>query len=258
MTDRLRRNLLWLGGIALAYGALSRGPALWQRAFPPEFAFEPIPGLTGFRRIARGDVTAGSPVFLGLDEKDWRDAAIAPDNLRTDLCRHLFGSAARRRPQVPVAYFSDYNCRYCRVLTPELVKRAKGAAAAIDISWHELPLLSVTSEMAGRAALAAGFQGGAAAWHARVIGSSVVPAPGYFRRVAEEIGLDGARLVVDMARPEIDRALAVSRGLAGLFGFVGTPGLVVGRTAVLGRIAPHDLDRLIALEAAEAASAPCA
>jgi len=257
VSDRLRRNLLWFGGIALAYGALSRGPGLIRRAFPPEFEFEPIPGLDGFRRIAWGDISAGSPMFIGLDAGDRDLGTAVPGELRANLCRHLFGGGSAQPGIVPVAYFSDYHCQYCRVLTPLLLTRAGGDAPAIAITWHELPLLGPSSATMARAAVAAALQGGAAAWHARMIGSSLVPAPSYLRRVADELGLEGARLVADMQRPEIDRALAVSRGLADLFGFVGTPGLVVGRTAVLGRIEAPALDRLIALEAAEAASAPC-
>ncbi|ARE38666.1 27kDa outer membrane protein [Rhodovulum sp. P5] len=256
MTSRTRRNLVWLGGIALAYGALSRGPGLVRRVFPAAFDFQPVPGLDGFRRIARGDVSAVSPVLIGLDPDTGAEAVPAVPGLREDLCRHLFGRPSRAA--VPVAYFSDYHCRYCRVLTPLLVQRADGGGPPISITWHELPLLGASSRIAARAALAAGMQGGAAAWHARMIGSSLVPTPSYFRQVAEDLGLDGARLVTDLQRPEIDRQLGISRGLADLFGFPGTPALVVGRTAVLGRIEAHDLDRLIALEAEEAATAPCA
>lgn len=256
MSDRTRRNLLWLGGIALAWVALARGPGLVRRVFPPDFAFAEIPGLPGFRRIERGDVSAAPPLLIGLDRAP-PPPTVPP---RADLCAHLFGDAgdAVGGGPVPVAYFSDVRCPWCRVLTPLLVDRAGGAGASIRLAWHALPLLGETSVIAARAAIAAEAQGAGAAVHARLSGTPVVPAPAWLRRLADEIGIDGDRLVADMDAPRVDARLAVSRGLAGLFGFPGTPALVVGRTAVLGRIAAADLDRLIALERAEAASAPCA
>ncbi|TCP38660.1 DsbA family protein [Rhodovulum marinum] len=257
MANRARRNLLWLGGIALAYLALARGPGLVRRAFPPAFPFQDIPGLPGFRRIARGDVTAAPPLLIGLDPDAPRAPGPGLDALRADPCTALFGGAQGGGP-VPVAYFSDVRCPWCRVLTPLLLDRAGGAAPAIRLAWHPLPLLGETSVIAARAAIAAEAQGAGAAVHARLSGTRLVPTPAALRRLAGETGIDPDRLLADMTAPRVDDRLAVSRGLADLFGFPGTPALVIGRTAVLGRIAAADLDRLIALEASEAATAPCA
>ncbi|MGC9417650.1 MAG: DsbA family protein [Rhodovulum sp.] len=257
LQDHHRRRLLWLGGIALAYVAVSRLPDAVRRVFPSRFDFADIPGLPGFRRIARGDVSAGPPALIGLDTGPARPAGPAPDTLRADICAHLFGAAPGPGP-VPVAYFSDVRCPYCRVLTPLLLDRAAGVDPAIRLAWHELPLLGETSVLAARAAIAAGAQGAETEFHARLLGLSFVPSPAWLRRVAGEIGIDPDRLVTDMTAPWVDDRLAVSRGLADLFGFPGTPALVIGRTAVLGRIEAADLDRLIALEASEAATAPCA
>ncbi|GAA0284502.1 DsbA family protein [Rhodovulum strictum] len=248
---RLRRNLLWLGGIALAYGAIASGPGLWRRAFPPGFDFAPIAGLPGFRRLEQGAVSAGSPLLIGLDPDT------APRLPVGDPCAALFGGALGAGA-VPVAYFTDVRCAWCRVMTPLLRERAGGAAPSIRLAWHELPLLGEASVLAARAVLAAAEQGAGPAFHARIAAGRLVPTPEALGRLADAMGLDGARLRTEMTAPGIDRQLALSRGLADLFGFYGTPALVVGRTAVLGRIEGADLDRLIALEAAEAATAPCA
>ena len=256
MTDRARRNLLWLGGVALLYAALSEGPAMVRRAFPHDFDFEPVPGLPGFRRIASGRVSAVSPMLVGLDPGAAAPPEAARDPGPGPLCASLFG-AVSAEAAVPVAYFSDYRCAFCRVLTPLLLDRAEGAQAPIRIVWHELPLLGETSETAARAAIAAEAQGAGAAWHRRMAGGALVPSPPVFRRVAEGMGLDADRLIRDMRAAATDRRLAVSRALADRFGFIGTPALVVGRTAVLGRIDAPDLDRLIALERA-AGPLPCA
>ncbi|SIO52903.1 DSBA-like thioredoxin domain-containing protein [Rhodovulum sp. ES.010] len=254
MIGRTRRNILWLGGIALAYLALSSGPGLWRRAFPPDFAFEPIPGLPGFHRVPSAATVPASPALIGLEPVPREPSA--PQDLRADLCRHLFGAPPRGR--VPVAYFTDVRCQYCRRMTPLLIARAQAPASPIHLAWHELPLLGATSVLAARASLAAAAQGAGPELHARLANARMVPTPASLRRVAEDIGLDGDRLLVDMDAPAIDHQLAVSRTLADLFGFPGTPGLVIGRTAVLGRIEEGSLERLIARERAEAGTAPCA
>ncbi|MEX5727437.1 protein-disulfide isomerase [Rhodovulum iodosum] len=252
MTEHTRRNLLWLGGAALAAAALSAGPGLYRRMVPRRFDFVPVAGLPGFRRTAQAEFSAGTALFAGLDAGE-APAAAAPGG---DICALLFGAALGEA--VPVAYFSDFRCPYCRVLTPLLLDLKAAADPPIRLVWHELPLLGAGSVLAARAALAAERQGAGDAMHLRLARSSFAPSPGYLRDLAEALGIDGERLVADMQAPAIDRQLAVSAGLARRFGFVGTPALVVGRTAHLGRIAAPDLRRLIALEADEAATAPCA
>ena len=64
-------------------------------------------------------------------------------------------------------------------------------------------------------------------------------------RVAADIGLDVDRLARDMASPDVQADLDRTRALADIFGFVGTPGLVVGRTVLNGAI-PYTLLRRIA------------
>ena len=53
-------------------------------------------------------------------------------------------------------------------------------------------------------------------------------------RVASDLGLDVDQLTKDMASPEIQADLDQTRALADLFGFLGTPGLVIGRTVLNG------------------------
>ena len=64
-------------------------------------------------------------------------------------------------------------------------------------------------------------------------------------RVAADIGLDVNRLARDMASPVVQAELDRTRALADVFGFVGTPGLVVGRTVLNGAL-PYALLRRIA------------
>lgn len=231
-----RRTLIGAAGLGLAVWAANR----WLNRVPqPDF--EPVPGLPGFRRMRAGPVTGGAlDPFLGLDAPR-KPAPRIPDEA---VCRALFRET--RADAVPVAFFTDYNCPYCRRLSGELQTRA--AEGRITITWHELPLLGERSETAARAALAAGRQGAYAAFHARLMRSRALPEPPYLRALAEGAGLDPARLVADMEADIVDARLRTARGLASRFGFYATPALVVGRTAVLGNVRPARLDALIAGE----------
>ena len=73
----------------------------------------------------------------------------------------------------------------------------------------------------------------------------LVAEPASVLRVATDIGLDVDQLTRDMASPEVQAELDRTRALADIFGFIGTPGLVIGRTVLNGAI-PYALLRRIA------------
>lgn len=230
--------------IAAAYGTA----AGLRRLMEPALTFEPIDGLPGFRRMAGGPVSTGALVFAGLGDPD--ADAIPPDS----LCTHLF---APSRPDLPqIAYFSDSRCIHCRVLSPLL--HALETEQVAGITWHELPLLGQASILAARAALAARAQGAYDIFHRRLMGSPILPTPHHLEVLAREAGIDPNRLFQDMQNPTVTQQLATTAALARRFGFIGTPALVVGRTAVLGRVDRRLLLRLIAAEDAAPEPAPCA
>jgi len=75
------------------------------------------------------------------------------------------------------------------------------------------------------------------------------------RALAESVGIDAERLLTDMDTPAVAQRMFLSRALANTFGMIGTPGMVVGRTVVIGDINAPDMARLIALERGD--SGPC-
>ncbi|SHM58233.1 DSBA-like thioredoxin domain-containing protein [Roseovarius litoreus] len=234
---------------AAALGLTGLGFAAWPRLsglLAPSFAFEPIPDLPGFRRIA------GSPsapaALVGIEDSQRTDSAWS--GLST--CELLY-TEARAPGDIPLAYFSDYRCTFCRRLSPRLADLAQ--TRGVSLTWHELPLLGPASMQAARAALAARRQGAYAAFHTRLMDSSFVPNPAFLRRLAQDEGIDPDTLIADMDHPGVTRQLAITADLARRFGFFGTPALVIGRTASLGAIPDARIDALIALERSEPAPA---
>lgn len=206
--------------------------------------FDPIPGLPGFRRVAG---TPAAPQDTATALREWSWSGLSPCD--------LLHTAPRAAGDVPIAYFSDYNCGFCRQLSPRLARLSQ--TADLSVTWHELPLLGPASIRAARAALAARNQGAHAAFHARLMDRAIAPTPATLRDLARQERLDPDRLIADMQAPGVTRQLAITADLARRFGFFGTPALVVGRTATLGAISEVRLENLIALERQEPAP-PCA
>ncbi|WP_162932982.1 DsbA family protein [Roseovarius sp. EL26] len=194
--------------------------------------------------MSGGDLSTGnrSAALIGLESTGQAQAGIG------NHCDALF-TRPRSNSTVPIAYFTDYRCVYCRQIGPMLERL--GQNAQIAVTFHELPLLGPSSVQSARAALAARQQGAYDVFHKRLMGTPFLPNAAYLRQLAQDTGLDPDQLITDMDHPKIDRQLRQTAALAKLFGFYGTPALVVGRTAVLGNISQRKLKRLIAHEASE-------
>ncbi len=234
-----------MGALAALYAGSRALPRLW----PTGFDFTPVPGVSGFRRIESGQVSGGFDPFAGIGAPPDPALDALTEALRQNPRPALFDGTAPSPGVVPIASFSDYYCSYCRVQTQELAHIERDSAGSVQVFWHELPLLGQTSQLAARAALAAKRQGAYPAFHQAMMRSRFQATPEYLRALAGRIGIDGPRLIADMDSPEIAAELLSSAALARVFGFYGTPAMVVGRTAVQGRIPPERLAHLIATEA---------
>jgi len=229
-----RRGLL-VGAAGLAAVAWS-----WQKFGVREvnFAFDPIPGLDGWRIGLAGEMTtpggsATSAVFLGIGG---REVTPLP---ASRLCEALFRTAG---PGTPVAVFTDAYCPNCRVMDPMLASRGD-----LALTWHELPLLGEASEAAARALTAAELQGSYLALKREILGTAFAPVPSRIARIAEAAGLDADRLIRDMDGEAVATRLAETRSAASTLAVWGTPALVIGTSVVMGRLRSEDLDRLLDL-----------
>jgi len=237
-----RRTVL-LALAAAGVGAWWAWPRL-ASLFVGDFDFEPLESPPGFRRIAAGRTSGMPSPFIGLEVPGERGA---PPAAPTDLCRALFG-APPAPGVVPIAAFSDYNCPFCRVLTESLAELESRSAGDVRIMWHELPLLGPTSVSAARAALAADMQGGYAAFHERLMRARFVPTTEFLEVLARDIGLDPARLLKDMEGDAVSDRLRDTEAVARVFGFIGTPALVIGRTVVVGAVSDAVIAALVEQE----------
>lgn len=252
-----RRIFAFVGVLALC-GLIFWFAAPWieRTLLVGDFDFAALEHPAGFRHIRTGDVSGALDPLAGVN------GGGDPQNSQTgeldarELCLALFGAEAAAGV-VPIAYFSDYRCPYCRVLSEHLAELEDERPEDVRIAWHEWPVFGEPSELAARAALAAKRQDAYAAFHERLMRSSFVPTPAYLRSLSEELGIDADRLLEDMQSPDIGREIGEARALAGIFGFPGTPGLVVGRTVVVGAIGEAELRALVDREIADGPMETC-
>lgn len=227
-----RRGFLVLGGAALILGGT---PALWRRLRPAPGA-APHPHVPGFFQLEQGAVSGAFDPLIGLND----GPSVTPATI-TDPCKALFRTPAQGR--VPVAFFTDINCPYCRVMEPWIRDLDP---ARVAVTWHDLPLLGEASVAAARAIAAAELQGQDDAMRTRLHRTRFQPEPAYLTALSESLSLDAPHLLADMERPEVTARVANSLGLAGLFGIYGTPALVVGNTLAIGNRDKAGIDTLIA------------
>jgi len=88
--------------------------------------------------------------------------------------------------------------------------------------------------------LAADRQNAYAAFQARIARTQFQATPKYLNALTQGLGLDPVQFAADMDSTRVAEQLEMTTALADMFGFLGTPCLVIGRTVVQGQI-PKDL-----------------
>ena len=143
--------------------------------------------------------------------------------------------------------FSDYNCGYCkRVFEPiqQLVRDNPDVRLVIK----EFPILSQSSLVAAKAAIAAEMQGKFGDYHIAMMTYRGQITDAVVMRMAAQAGVDIEQLKSDMESPKTMAIIQRTREAAAALEINGTPGLVVGDTVVPGAIGLNELVKLIAEE----------
>lgn len=242
-----RRDLLIL--LAAIGAAVALPPVLRRRG--RSFDFEPLPGLPGFRRLQSGAISGGSGgdfILTGLHPASARQTELRQQVVQAP-CQAVFDRIDGSEDRLPVAVFTDYNCPYCPDLSGIVVDLIE-TGAPIAVTWHDLPVLGPRSEAAARAAIAAGAQGQYLPVHQRLMRGVLRPGDASLVRLATDFGMDPDRFLRDVTGPATENRLERSAAVAAVFGIIGTPSLLVGRTLVVGEITRDELLRLIELEQA--------
>lgn len=245
-----RRNLIILGGvIGIVYG-LRAVPWESLPGLGPDYVA--IDGLSPFRTVASdAPVSSAAVAFIGIDPPgaDASARQTPAEAVKADLCSALFGT--NTPPDViSIAYFGEIRCPFCRTLESDLDDLLAANPDTLRLVQHELPIFGPSSELAARASIAAERQGKRRILHQRLLQTAVVVDERSVLTIAASVGLDADRLAHDMRAPDVQVELDQSRALADVFGFFGTPGLVIGRTVMMGAVPPARLRQVVADELA--------
>ena len=144
----------------------------------------------------------------------------------------------------PVVEFFDYQCGYCKRFLPTMARLLE-TDKSVRFVFKEFPILGEVSVTASKAALAAKMQGKYLAYHNALMGLRRGLTETLVFQIAEDIGLDVARLKTDMESPEISRIIDENRKLARSMGIRGTPTIVVGEQMAPGAVSYSRLTALI-------------
>lgn len=138
--------------------------------------------------------------------------------------------------ELRVVEFFDYKCVPCKTVHPQLVEFVE-ANPNVRIEMRHLPILTPGSERAARFALATDAIHGAEAYRAvhdrlwEMRGPLNMPG---FRRLAEALGLDYARIEAEMDSDAIDARISYNRDAAITLEVLGTPAFLTPESVTFG------------------------
>jgi protein-disulfide isomerase len=147
---------------------------------------------------------------------------------------------------VTIVAFLDYNCPFCKKVTPALAKLV-AADGGVRLVYKDWPILAASSVDGARMALAAKYQGKYEQAHAALM---AVPGRNRRERMAEAIrnaGVDMTRLEADLKThdSEISALINRNRDEADSLGLEGTPVFLIGPFKVAAALDYDGLKRVV-------------
>lgn len=184
-----------------------------------------------------------------LQERREREAAEQARKALTDRADELFNDDMDPlvgNPDGPVqmVHFFDYQCGYCKSMSKNLGDTLT-ADGDVRAKFKEFPILGQISVVAARAALAAEKQGQYMDFHQALMANRGRLTETRIFSIAQNLGLDVARLRLDMKDPAIDEQFLKNRQLAAQLGITGTPGFVIGDQIYPTSMQPDVLRRVL-------------
>ena len=145
---------------------------------------------------------------------------------------------------VTLVEFFDYNCPYCRQVTP-IMQEAEKADPQLRVVYKEFPILGPNSTFSAKAALAVHRQGNYLPFHKELMLERGVADEAKVLKIAAKIGVDVNRMKSDMNDPAIEAAIERNLALAQALRVSGTPSFVIGDQVLRGATDLKTLQSLI-------------
>lgn len=146
---------------------------------------------------------------------------------------------------VTVVEFYDTRCPYCRRMGPVMAELLR-IDPKLRLVVKDLPVLGPSSQLESRFLLAAQKQGGYFRMHEAVMKLGGTSTRDSLRALADQLGLDGARMARDIDDPAIKARLQATHAMARELGIEGTPAYVIGTRLFAGATDLPTLQRAVA------------
>jgi protein-disulfide isomerase len=146
---------------------------------------------------------------------------------------------------VTLIEFFDYNCSFCRRSMKDLMTLIS-TDSNLKVIFKEFPILGDGSMYAARAAMASIKQGKYMEFHMAMMQIRGTADENSVLEIAEEIGLDIAKLKQDMEASYVSAEIKDVLRSASVIGVNGTPAYVVGDRLIAGAVGITELRRQIA------------
>ena len=130
---------------------------------------------------------------------------------------------------VTIVEFFDYQCIHCKKMAPVISSLLK-KDSDLRVIYKEFPIFGKSSELASKAALAAGMQGKYQQMHHAIISIDKRLNDKMVMDAAKSIGLDMKKFKADMDGKEVAQVLEANRALAEKLHLMGTPAFIVAST----------------------------
>lgn len=234
MTSRLRIALLATGFLALAV------PAVAQTTFSEDQKKE-------IGEIVRAYLLDHPEVLLEvskeLDSRQQEAESKKRDQALKSNAKAIFQSpgdfvAGNPDGDVTMVEFFDYNCAWCKKGFPEVMSLL-GRDKKLRFVLKEFPIFGGDSDYAAMAALASRQQGKYWEFHQAMLGHEGKLTRALVDEIAAKVGLDVARLKVDMKGKDVLQTIEDNRKLAEKLAISGTPAFIIDNNLVPGYL-PED------------------
>lgn len=146
-----------------------------------------------------------------------------------DLFQGKLTTVGNAKGNVTVVEFFDYQCIHCKKMAPIMDSVVK-KDSDVRVIYKEFPIFGKSSEMASKAALAAGMQGKYKAMHDALLAIEKRLDDKTVMDTAKSLGLDMNKLKTDMNSKEVSDTLDANRQLAEKLHLMGTPAFIVAST----------------------------
>ena len=139
------------------------------------------------------------------------------------------GVVGNPKGSVTMVEFFDYQCIHCKKMAPAIAALIK-KDSNLRVIYKEFPIFGKSSEVAAKAALAAGMQGKYIQMHDALLKTEKRLDDKVVMEVAKSVGLNMTQLQKDMDSKTVTEQLEATRQLAEKMHLMGTPAFVIAST----------------------------